>query len=162
MKELILRLSNIDELETWKFHTQGYDKSTISSAYKKAVPLWVHRMLDSGKLLLNPEISDQLELQNWVPNDVQKRMIWASILGTDESPQRKERMYLIKEMLINRYGRDWWEDVFRRKNNVYAAKERIKKKLSGAAMNTFVTKTFLGADCAADEKLKALKMIPKD
>lgn len=162
MEKLAKKLSLIDELETWTDHVNGYEKKEIANAYKLAVPMWVERMIKLGKLLIHPDVAKNLETQNWHPDDLQKRMIWASILGSDESPRRKERMYLIKDKLIKRYGRDWWEDVFKRKNDVYAARERIKKNLGGAAMSMFITNTHLGAICASDERLRALRMIPKN
>ena len=162
MEELAINLSKIDALELWKDHVGGHEKHEIDAAYRLAEPMWVKRMIQSEKLLIHPDVAEKLEIQSWRPDDLQKRMIWASILGTDESSQRKERMYRIKDKLIKRYGRGWWEDVFKRKNSVYAARERIKKNVDGPAMATFIANTHLGANCAADERLKALRMIPNN
>lgn len=162
MKELSRKLSDIDELETWKENVQGLPKSEVAKAYQEAIPLWVHRMISENKLFLHPDVIQQLQDQHWLPNDLHKRMIWASLIGSDESPTSKKRMYKIKESLLNRYGRDWWEDVFSRLKHVYAAKERIKKFHSGPAIQTFISNTFIGADAANVERRKALEMIPKN
>lgn len=161
MEELAKTLSSIDELETWKNHVQGYSKSDVAYAYKLAQPLWVKRMLSDQKLFLHPDVIDQLREQNWQPSDVQKRMIWASLLGTDESPGSKKRMYKVKNSLIKKYGRDWWEDVYTRIKPVYAAKERIKKIHSGPAVSAFISNTFIGSEAASEERNQALSMIPK-
>lgn len=52
-------------------------------------------------------------------------MIWASILGSDGSPESKKRMYKVKDSLMKKYGGEWWVDVYARIKHVYAAKERI-------------------------------------
>lgn len=161
-QNLATKLAQIDELETWKSHVEGVEASARAEAFKLAEPIWVKRMLDDGKLLVHPDVRDQLQTQGFMPSDLQKRMIWASVLGADESPNRRERFGTIKALLLNRYGRDWWEDVYQRKNNVFAARERIKKNLSGPVTSAFVTSTILGAECGRQELLSALKMITKD
>lgn len=161
MKELAKILSNIDELETWKNHVKGYPKSDVAAAYNVAKPLWVQRMISDQKLFLHPDVIDQLKAQNWQPGDVQKKMIWASLLGADESPESKKRMYKVKVSLINKYGKAWWEDVYTRIKPVYAAKERIKKINSGPALSAFISNTFIGSEAANEERNRALRMIPK-
>ncbi|GAB1269515.1 hypothetical protein NBRC116493_27680 [Aurantivibrio infirmus] len=161
MDELAKILSNIDELETWKNHVQGYSKSDVASAYNVAQPLWVQRMISTQKLFLHPDVIDQLKAQNWQPSDVQKKMIWASLLGADESSESKKRMYKVKDSLIKKYGRDWWEDVYARIKPVYAAKERIKKIHSGPAVSAFISNTFIGSEAASEERNRALSMISK-
>ncbi|MEX0739060.1 MAG: hypothetical protein WD071_06945 [Pseudohongiella sp.] len=161
MEELAKILSNIDELETWKSHVQGYSKSEVASAYKMAQPLWVKRMVSDNKLFLHPDVIDQLKAQNWQPSDVQNKMIWASLLGSDEGSESKKRMYKVKDSLINKYGRDWWEDVYTRIKPIYAAKERIKKIHSGPAVSAFISNTFIGSEAASEERNRALRMIPK-
>lgn len=160
-QELANTLAQIDELEAWKAHANGIEPSIKAAAYKIAEPLWVKRILDSGRLLIHPDVTEQLRIQEYKPNDLQKRMIWASVIATDESSQSKERFYKIKAKLIKRYGRDWWEDVYQRKNSVFAAKERMKKNLAGPMVSTFSANTYLGSSCAQDERAKALSMIPK-
>jgi hypothetical protein len=158
--QLAAELSKIDAIETWPSHCAGINSSVKIEVFEKAEGLWVKRMLQDGKLLVHPDVAEELCSQNWTPNDLQKRMIWASILGTDDSGS-KNRFDKIKDILIKKHGKDWWEDVYQRKTNVYAAKERIRKIHSGPAVSTFTTDTVLGASCEADERAAALKMIPK-
>lgn len=161
MEELAKILSNIDALETWKNHFQGYSESDITLACELARPLWVKRMISSQKLFLHPDIIEQLKQQNWHPSDLQKKMIWASILGSDESPQSKKRMYEIRGALIKKYDKEWWEDVFKRIKPAYVAKQRIKEISSGPAMSAFISNTFIGKEAAHEERNQALRMIPK-
>lgn len=162
MEELIKKLSNIDELETWKNYVQGYSRSEVAKAYEEAQPLWTKRMVSDRKLFLHPDVMEQIKSQDWRANDLQKRMIWASLIGSDESMQSKTRMYRIKNSIIKRYGKDWWEDVYARIKPVYAAKQRIKKIHSGPAVSMFISNTFIGSEAASDERDKALRMIPKE
>ena len=161
MEELAELLSNIDELETWKNHVRGLPKEDLSMAYGKAEPIWVRRMISEHKLFLHPDVIEQLESQNWSPNDLQKKMIWASLISSDESPNSKKRMYKIKDSLIKKYGVNWWEDVYARIKPAYAAKERIRKIHSEPAVSAFINNTFIGSEVAIEERVKALKMIPK-
>ena len=161
MEELANNLSLVDALESWKSYVQGYSKSEVAAAYEMAQPLWVQRMVSEQKLYLHPDVIDQLKIQNWQPNDVQKKMIWASLLGADESSDSKKRMYRIKDSLIKKYGKQWWEDVYSRIKPVYAAKERIKKIHSGPAVSAFINNSSIGSEAASEERNRALKMIPK-
>jgi len=150
MKELAIFLSKIDELETWNNHVKNYSKPDKSLVFKMAQPLWVKRMVIEQKLYLNPRIIEQLKNQQWEPTDIQKRMIWASLLASDESSGSKDRMYRIKKILIKKYNKSWWEDVYLRIKPAYAAKERIKKIYSGSAVTTLINNTFLFAQAAHD------------
>lgn len=161
MEELSKKLSEIDALETWKDHVQGFSRPEVAEVYERAQPLWVHRMIYENKLYLHPDVIEQLERQGCIPNDLHKRMIWASLIASDESPNSKKRMYKIKDSLIRKYGKDWWEDVYSRLKHVYAAKERIKKIHSGPAVSAFITNTFIGSEASNDERIKALRMIPR-
>ena len=161
IQELANKLAKIDKIETWKVHTKGIDPSVRVKAYKIAEPAWVKRMLDTGKLLVHPDVAEQLRVQKYEPNDIQKRMIWASVIATDESQESKDRFYLIKAKLIRRYGRNWWEDVYQRKNSVFAARERMRRTFSGPIFSVFLTRTHVGKECAKNEQKKALSMIPK-
>jgi hypothetical protein len=161
MEVLSQKLSQIDELETWREHVQGISKHEILQAFESAQPLWVHRMICENKLYLHPEVIAQLRRQNWMPSDLHKRMIWASIIASDESSSSKKRMYELKGRLIKKHGRDWWEDVYSRLKYVYAAKERIKKIHFRPAMSTLISNTSIGAEAASYEQMKALRMIPR-
>lgn len=162
MEELAKRLSGIDELDNWKNHVQGYSRAEVAQAYEVAQPLWIKRMISEQKLFLHPEVIRQLKQQHWQPTDVQKRMIWASLLGADERPDSKKRMYQIKAALIKKYGSDWWEDVYSRIKSVYAAKQRLKKIHSGPGVSALIARTFIGAEAAREERNRALSMIPKN
>ncbi len=161
MENLVDVLTNIDELETWKDHIQGYDKFQVARAYEEAQKLWLKRMISSQRLFLHPDVVDNIKSQGWKATDLQKRMIWASLIAADESASSKKRMYKIKKTIMNKHGKDWWEDVYSRIKPAYAAKERIKKISCGPAMSTFISNTLIGAEAAHMDRDGALRMIPK-
>lgn len=161
MANLVEFLTSIDDLETWKDPIQGYDECQVARAYKEAQRLWLKRMISSQRLFLHPDIVENIKSQDWEATDLQKRMIWASLIVADESASSKKRMYKIKESIINKHGKDWWEDVYSRIKPAYAAKERIKKIGCGPAMSTFISSTLIGAEAARMDRDGALRMIPK-
>ncbi|MDX7806974.1 hypothetical protein SJS53_09650, partial [Aeromonas caviae] len=103
-------------------------------------------------------------IQHWVPNDLQKRMIWASVLASAEGTTSRERFKTIKTCILKKYGRDWWEDVYRRQKHAFAAKERIRKQSAsnGPVVNMLIANTLLFGEAARDQVKAALSMIPKD
>jgi len=161
--ELAKQLSEIDALETWAGRCSAIDKWDRLEVFKVAEKLWLERMAESRKLLLHPGVLDQLRSQSWETNDIHKRMIWASVLASVEGSDSKVRFKTIKNLLLNKYGRDWWEDVYERKTNAWAAKKRIRKQtaLHGSAMNTLINNTHLFSEAAEEERELALRMISK-
>jgi len=157
------QLAAMDSLESWKDCCPDIGPSLKQQVYKKAELLWLERMARTGLLLVHPEIMEQLEAQSWQASDLQKRMIWASVIASLEGKDSKQRFREIKTKLLKKYGRDWWEDVFKRKTSAWAAKERMLKntKSYGAAVTTLIDNTHLFAGIASDEKGRALRMIPK-
>lgn len=163
MEELAQKLASIDELETWKLHCQEYNGQDKKMAFQSAQPLWLERKVSEGTLYLHPEVIEQLRCQNWIPNDLQLRMIWASVLASAEGHDSKARFQSIKTSLRRRYGYDWWEDVYRRQKAAFAAKERIRKHTAedGSVMSMLIAKTHLFGKAARDQVKAALSMIPK-
>ena len=156
-------LSEIDEPDQWSKKSAHIEIINKREAYNLAEPLWLERMYREGKLFVHPNIAKQLKNQSWIANDLQKRMIWASVIASAEGPDSKARFVDIKKKLLKKYGREWWEDVYQRKNNAWAAKSRIEKKKAsnGPAVTTLINNTHLFAGVAASETIKALKMIPE-
>lgn len=163
IQDLAKTLSDFDAPETWGQHARNIDTQIKTEVFNIAEMLWIERMARTGNLLLHPDVLDQLKKQNWKPSDIQKRMIWASVLALASGPTSKERFNIIKNRLLKKHGRDWWEDVYQRKTNAWAAKERIKKQRSedGPAITMMIKNTHLFAGAAAEQKLDALRMIPK-
>ncbi len=162
MNELAQKLSSIDELETWKEHCIGYDSRSRQVAFQIAQKLWVERKALDNTLYLHPKTVGDLEKQDWIPNDLQLRMIWASVIASAEGTNSKQRFQVIKKSLRKKYDHSWWEDVYKRKNSAYAAKERIKKHSAsnGAGVNMLISNTHLFASVAQDEVHRAMSMIP--
>lgn len=100
METLARRLAAIDELETWKLHCHGYSVQDKQSAFERAQPLWVKRKVSEGTLYLHPDVIAELRGQDWVPNDLQKRMIWASVLASAEGTTSRERFKTIKTCIL--------------------------------------------------------------
>ncbi len=163
LEELVQKLVLIDELETWKLHCQGYSSDEKKTAFERAQPLWIARKASENSLYLHPDVISDLQKQNWLPNDLQKRMIWASVLASSEGSDSRQRFKSIKTSLLKRYGRDWWEDVYKRQKSAFAAKERIRKQLAsnGSAVNMLMAKTHLFGDIAKEQVHSALSMVPK-
>ncbi|EGR0624735.1 hypothetical protein LG851_004507 [Vibrio parahaemolyticus] len=163
MNELAQKLASIDELDTWKDHCQGYSSKDKKAAFELAQSLWISRKVSENTLYLHPDVISDLKQQNWQPNDLQKRMIWASVLVSTEGNDSRVRFKSIKASLLNKYGRDWWEDVYKRQKPAFAAKERIRKQMAsnGAAVNMLMAKTHLFGDIAKDQIQAALSMVPK-
>lgn len=163
MEELVKKLASIDELESWKQHCKGYSLEEKRVAFERAQSLWIARKASENTLYLHPDVIADLRGQNWMPDDLQKRMIWASVLASAEGPNSKNRFKSIKAGLLKKYGRDWWEDVYQRIKHAYAAKERIFKQTSsnGPAINMLVANTHLFGEAARDQIIAALKMVPK-
>lgn len=158
--EVANKLAEIDAPDEWITHCPPLSQEEKHEVFNLAERLWLEKTADSGKLLVHPDILKQLEDQQWVANDLQKRMIWASVLASAEGDDSKVRFKKIKLMLIKKYGRDWWEDVFNRKNSAWAAKERIRKRIDNPAMSILISKTVLLAGAANEERDAALRMIP--
>ncbi|WP_038124769.1 hypothetical protein [Vibrio nigripulchritudo] len=163
MEELAQKLALIDELETWKQHSQGFSSEEKKIAFEHAQALWIERKISENTLYLHPEVISDLQSQSWIPNDLQKRMIWASVLASAEGINSKERFKSIKNSLVNRYGWGWWEDVYKRQKPAFAAKERIRKQVAsnGAAVNMLMANTHLFGEAARDQVTSALSMVPK-
>ena len=161
--EIAKLLSEIDSLDEWINHCPLMGREEKKEIYALAEKMWIARMVREQKLLIHPEVSEQLELQSWVATDVQKRMIWASVLASAHGDDSKARFRKVKESLINKYGREWWEDVYKRQKPAWAAKERIRKykERRTEAVDKFISNTHIGACAASDEVDQALRMIPK-
>jgi len=161
--EIARTISKIDELEVWNDHFPNSYSGYKKDVFELAQPLWVERMIQQKKLLIHPNVIKQLHKQSFKPTDLQNRMIWASVLASSNEANSKQRFAVIKKRLLKKYGREWWEDVYKRKNNAWAAKERIRKKTSsnGSGVNTLINNTILFADMAQSERESALKMIPE-
>lgn len=163
MEGLAQKLASIDELETWNQYCTGYDVIAKKEAFELGEPLWIARKSAENTLYVNPDILEELKIQNWIPSDLQKRMIWASVLASAEGSTSKARFKSIKNSLLKKHGRDWWEDVYKRQKPAFAAKERIRRRLSanGSAVNMLILNTHLFGHLAQNEVRLALSMIPK-
>lgn len=156
------KLSCIDEIDRWPDEVSRLNIINKREVFDAAQSLWIERMLKENKLLIHPEVANQLVKQGFIANDLQMKMIWASVLASADGSDSKERFRVIKDRLIKKYGRDWWEDTYRRVKPAYAARERIKKihKSNGPAMRVLIRKTHLFSDVHSGEVKAALKMIP--
>tara|TARA_R100000687_G_scaffold54795_1_gene43697 strand:- start:158203 stop:158697 length:495 start_codon:yes stop_codon:yes gene_type:complete len=163
LEELVKKLAAIDELETWIQHCQGYRPEEKKVAFESAQSQWIARKVSENTLYVHPDVIADLRGQNWMPDDLQKRMIWASVLASAEGLNSKNRFKSIKAGLLKKYSRDWWEDVYQRIKPAFAAKERIFKQTSsnGAAIDMLVANTHLFGEAARDQVIAALKMVPK-
>lgn len=158
------QFAGIDDLDLWSEVASGLDRSQKQAAIQAAQPLWIERMVKEGKLLLHPEVIDTLSRSHWRPQDNHLQMIWASLLASRDSTDSKEYFQRIKKKLLRKYGRDWWEAVYKRVNHAYAAKARIARNIGdlGPGMHTMAKRSIFIGSIVADEYRAALEMIPKD
>lgn len=158
------QLASIDDLDQWAESIPMMEYASKKACFMQAQPLWIERMVTEGKLMLHPEVIETLRRNRWKPADNHLQMIWASLLGTRDSSDSREYFQRIKKKLIAKYGRDWWEEVYLRKDYAYAANARIKKNIGdmGAGMQMMARKSVFMGSIVADEYRAALEMIPKD
>lgn len=57
-------------------------------------------MIKTQQLFMHPNIFKQLQEQSFQPTDIQKRMIWASVLASADSANSKQRFAIIKKRLL--------------------------------------------------------------
>ena len=162
IKDLAKTLSQIDEPDEWAKHIPSLYSGTNKAVFELAEPLWVQRMIKQNKLYVHPNVIEQLKTQSFISTDLQNRMIWASILASNNDKNRKAT---IKKLVKKKYGLDWWEDVYGRTRKMWIAKERIHKKLNGNGvcmnMNTLINNTNLFSNAALSEIESALKEVPE-
>ncbi|KZN39846.1 hypothetical protein [Pseudoalteromonas luteoviolacea] len=160
INELAISLSKINEPELWIRHIPRTYRGLRKDVFKLAEPLWIKRLVASNELYVHPNVIKSLVIQNFIPNDLQKKMIWASILASNSDHRRRNT---IKILVKKKHGHDWWEEVFERSRNAWAAKERIQKNLkeNGPAINKLIASTHLFGQAARDELIAALIMIPE-
>ncbi|WP_305463189.1 hypothetical protein [Photobacterium leiognathi] len=85
------------------------------------------------------------------------------VLASGEGSDSRQRFKSIKASLLKKYGRDWWEDVYKRQKPAFVAKERIRNQTAsyGVAVNMLMANTHLFGDIARDQIHRALIMVPK-
>jgi len=151
-------LSQVDEPEQWVNHIPSSYSGTNKAVFELAEPLWIQRMISQNNLYIHPNVINRLKDQSFIPTDLQNRMIWASILASNDDETRKS---IIKKLVNKKYSYDWWEDAYGRTRKMWVAKERINKKLksNGSGMNALINNTNLFTNSAQLEIESALKEI---
>jgi len=160
IQSLAKTLSQIDEPEQWVNHIPSSYSGKNRAVFALAEPLWIQRMVSHNNLYIHPNVIKKLKSQYYIPTDLQNRMIWASILASNDDKNRKS---VIQRLVKKKYNYDWWEDAYCRTRKMWIAKERINKKLNsnGSGMNTLINNTVFFANAAQSEVEAALKEIPE-
>lgn len=163
MNIYINRFVSIDELHEWGNSIPEAKGSERREAFSAAIPLWVERMINEGKLLLHPSVIDALKSQNWQPNEIQKKMIWASIVCKLDRSEQKQEKARIRQLIQNHYDNNWWEDVYERAGRVWPAWDRYRKNIlsAGSATKQFASYSSVLGEAFRDEYLAVLKMVPR-
>ena len=153
-----------DYLDEWLICVKNLSINQRAEAFSSAEPLWIERMACEGKLLIHPEVLADLEDREWKPTDLHRRMIWASVLASIDSSNRKERFNANKARIVKKYGNNWWFDIYKRIKPAYAARMRLKKNQAqtGPALKHLARHSSLITLVLHEERDAALKMIPKD
>ncbi|MDW5418942.1 hypothetical protein R6242_20425 [Iodobacter sp. CM08] len=160
----INRLVGEDYLDEWSSCVKDLPRDQRAEAFRSAEPLWIKRMVSEGKLLIHPVVAADLKNREWKPIDLHRRMIWASVLASIDSPQGKERFNANKARIVKKHGNDWWFDIYKRVKPAYAARMRIKKNQEshGPVLNHMARHSSVFALALHEEREAALKMIPKN
>lgn len=162
-REAVLRLVGTDCLDDWASFCGGLTEKAKTAAFAEAEPLWVLRMLNEEKLLVHPDVSHELRVSGGVPTDLQRRMIWASVLASLDGQDSKTRFAEIRRKIEKKYDNSWWFDVYKRVKPAYAARMRLEKQAGqiGPAVRSFAESSIIGADALISERQAALRMIPR-
>ena len=163
MKAYIEKLVSIDSLHEWGKSIPEVKDVERREAFEAAIPLWVERMINEGKLLLHPSVIEALKSHSWRPNELQKKMIWASIVCKLDSHDQKAEKAIIRQLLQKHYDNGWWEDVYERAGRVWPAWDRYRKNIlsAGSATRQFASYSSVLGEAFRDEYLAVLKMVPK-
>lgn len=151
-------LSQIDEIETWKQSTPQLSKEERLQCYELAQRLWLERCYANNCLYLHPSVIEELKANDWRPNDIQKQMIWASVIGSIDSATQKHRFKAVKEKLVKKYGWDWYNACDKRAKNAYAAKQWINSR-SFEASSPLLGSVLL-RQASNEEVTRALRSLP--
>lgn len=152
-----------DHLDEWSNCIKGLANDQRSAAFAAAEPQWIKRMIRDGKLLVHPEVAAELKSREWKPTDLHRRMIWASVLASIDSPNGKERFNKNKARIIKKHGNDWWFDIYKRIKPAYAARMRLQKNQEniGPALAQMAKHSTLFGSALHEDRDEALRMIPK-
>ena len=155
---IAVTLSQIDEIETWKQCSPQLTKEERLQCYQIAQRLWLERSYAANRLYINLGVIEDLKANDWYPNDVQKQMIWASVIGSIDNSTQKRRFKTVKEKLVKKYGWDWYNACDKRAKNAYAAKQWISKQSfeAGSAM----LGSILLREASNEQVVKALRNLP--
>jgi len=102
--EIAKLLSSIDAPDKWIEKCPPLSQEEKTKVFELAEQLWLERMANLQMLFIHPDVLSQLEEQSWIANEIQKKMIWASVLGSADGDDSKLRFKNIKVMLIKKYG----------------------------------------------------------
>lgn len=162
MDEHVKRLASCDELHNWGGQIADIKGIHRKRAFEKAIPLWTHRMVSEGKLLLNPVVVERLRAQEWIPDEVQKQMIWASIVCKLDGPDDKTEKAKIRLLLQRKYGNDWWEEVYERAGRVWPAWDRYRRNIlsMGGATKMLAKRSAVFGMAVNDELNAVMNMVP--
>lgn len=163
MNQFISKLVALDELQDWGAAIPELKGDERRNAFATATPLWIERMVRDGKLLLHPSVIAKLTKQNWIPDELQKQMIWASIVCKLDSDEQKSEKARIRELIKKRYSNEWWEQVYARAGRVWPAWDRYRKNIlsAGPGIAILSIHSSLVGQAMNDEFKAVLKMVPE-
>jgi hypothetical protein len=159
--QVVNHLSDTDDLENWQSVVAFLSENEKLETFKQARPLWLERMVVSGKVLLHPLVTEELRVRGWEPTEIHDRMIWANILVSKSGNNSKEDFKRIKNKIIRKHGHNWWEDVYRRIKPIYAARQRLIKQEISPAIQILATHSSLVTQAAEEQRISLLEMIPR-
>ena len=164
VKEVINTLSSIDDLEAWNEVRKTVHVELREIHLNYAMYKWIERMITQEKLLLHPNVKQELVSRDYKPLVKHKKMIWASLLATYENKDSKERFDRIKGKIKKHYTSRWWLDVYNIYNQfriVYLKLKRIDEKNGGGIALLASKSTFIG-NAIQEEREKLMRELPTE
>ena len=163
MKSYVTSLASLDELQDWGKSIPNLKGGGRKVAFEEATPLWIERMIKEGKLLLHPEIIEELRMLGWIPNNLHKKMIWASIVCKLDGKEQKFEKARIRKIIQKTYDNDCWEEIYGRAGKVWPAWDRFRKNIlsAGSGTHMLASHSSVLGQAMQDEFENVLKMVPK-
>ena len=163
LSSYITKLVSLDKLYDWGNSIPEITGDDRKKVFSEATPLWVKRMIKEGKLLLHPEIIEELRIHEWFPTELHKKMIWSSIVCQLDGKEQKTEKARIRKIIQEKYNNDWWEDVYNRAGLVWPAWDRFRKNVLsvGSGTHMLAIHSSVVRYAMQDEFNEVLKMVPK-
>lgn len=160
----IQRVSNIDNIEQWKDCVSELPPKHKKYVFEFAGPKWIQRMLESNKLLIHPDVKEELKRRNYKPLKRHKQLIYASLLASYNNPDSQDYFYRLKAKIEKKHNTHWWKGVFDRIKPTYAVRKRLEEvsRATGPALKAFASQSVFMGNALIEERESIMERLPKE